>query len=147
MKPAALLALFSLFLQPVARAGTSPQEVAHDITVLADQHIVSDADYWRQNLVEGGRCEGEKVVVLLTELANMLEPKTAAADALSVLATRGIIGTPDYWEKHAVAGGICDARNVQILFNRTASRLPIPIPDSANATQLPVLPAEKMSDH
>lgn len=144
MKPAALLALLFLILQPAAHPATSPQQVAHDIRVLSEARIVSDADYWQQHLVEGGRCEGEKVAVLLTELANMLEPKTPAAEALRVLAARGIIGTPDYWEKHAVPAGVCDARNVQILFNRTASRLPIPIPESVKATPLPVLPAEGM---
>lgn len=147
MKCLAILALSLITLATPLCAATSPQQIAHDITALTDSKIVSDAAYWWEHLADGGKCDGAKVAVLITEIARMLEPGTTAEDALAVLSARGMIGTPDYWQQHAVAGGICDSKNVSILFNRAATRLPVPIPASVNATPLPILSAEKIRDH
>jgi hypothetical protein len=62
-------------------------------------------------------------------------------DAIAVLAERGIIGSPDYWTKNAVAGRACDAGNVAALLSHVVGRLPIEVPKSASAVPLDAVDA------
>jgi hypothetical protein len=112
------------------------EQVENDLALLVDHKVLAASDYWRDHLVEGGKCDGAKVAALLLQLARVFKPAAEASEAVAVLAEHGVIGSPDYWKTKAVAGGTCDAGNVAAVLNRVAARLPMPPPKSLSARPL-----------
>jgi hypothetical protein len=144
MKTFYLPLLFALLLTPFTATQAvefDPQLADRDVGTLADRKIITAPDYWRENLVRGGKCDGAKTGTLLVELACSFKPVTEVPDAISVLAEHSIIGSPDYWTKNAVAGRQCDAGNVAALLRHVSDRLPIEAPKSAGAAPLEAVDA------
>ena len=112
------------------------EQAENDLALLVDHKVLRASDYWRDHLVEGGKCDGAKVGALLLQLARVFKPAAEASEAVAVLTEHGVIGSPDYWRTKAVAGGTCDAGNVATVLNRVAARMPMPPPKSLSAKPL-----------
>ncbi|MDB6005387.1 MAG: hypothetical protein JWR15_2374 [Prosthecobacter sp.] len=145
MKHALILTLL-LALQVVSAVAAEPESTRDNIAILHERKVISEADYWVEHATEGGKCDGEKVAVLLVELVKVLKPVTNASEAIDVLVERALISSPDYWKKNAVAGGVCDGANVGIILSRIVGRLPVETPKSASAKPLEVTPLAKLQE-
>lgn len=121
-----------------------PDRVKADVSVLAEHHVIAHADYWLEHVVTGGKCDGQMVADLLTNLAKVFQPDVKPADAIDVLVEHGIIGGKEYWTKNAVAKGECAAGNVAVVLGRAAGRLPAKIPKSAASPPLEPTPAAQI---
>lgn len=130
-----LLATLTLFSH-----AASTQVTEADLEALAEKHIIDSPDYWRENATENGKCDGAKVVALLIKIAGVFKPVSTLDEALQVLTRQRVLGSPDYWQKTAVPGGLCVGKNVAIVLSRGAAQLPIEPPKSVNAK--PLEPAE-----
>jgi hypothetical protein len=144
MKLRLLFAALILFSIAAPAAELNRSQVLSDLKRLDGRQLVAEPGYWREHLVGGGKCDGAKVAGLLVELTKVFGPVTSPAEALTVLAQRHIISSPDYWQKNAVPGGECVAANVAIVLNRIAGQLPLEIPKSAKATPLEATPAAQL---
>ena len=142
-----LLPLAALHAAPKPAAGVADEQVQHDIAVLAERHILSMPDYWLTHIVAGGKCDGVKVATLLIEVARVFKPVTTTEEAIALIAQRGIIGQPDYWTKHAVAGETCAPVSVATILNHIVGRLPVPVPKSAKAAPLEPTPVARLKEH
>src|ERR1035437_6190512 len=110
---APLAALHAAETKPTNPAAeVAPEVVQHDIALLAEHHVISAPDYWLGHVVTGGKCDGAKVAKLLVEVAKVFKPVTTTQEAIALIAQRGVIGLPEYWTKHAVAGDVCAAISV-----------------------------------
>ena len=111
------------------RAAVEPESVQHDIALLVEAKVIGNPEYWSQKVAPGGKCDGAKVGALLMHAASVFRRSANVLDAVATLQERGIIGSPDYWLKNAVAERTCDAQNVATVLNRVVSRLPTkPVP-------------------
>jgi FAD dependent oxidoreductase len=153
MKQRLLVLIAFLFMPSAAlHAAAQPaavvadEQVQHDVAVLAERHLISAPDYWLEHVVAGGKCDGAKVATLLVELAKVFKPVATTEEAIALIARRGIIGQPDYWSKHAVAGETCAAVSVAIVLNHVTGRLPVPPPKSAKAAPLEPASAAQLKD-
>lgn len=120
-------------------AGAAPaglDRTDESITALHAQHFLSDPDYWRQNAIAEGKCDGGKVATMLVEVAQVFNPVATVGNAIDLLKQRGVIGSPDVWKKTAVFGNTASGTNVATVLNRCAARLPIEAPRSAKAPPL-----------
>lgn len=131
-----------LLALPVVSA--EPESTRDNIAALQKRSILSEPDYWLEHAVPEGKCDGAKVAVLLVELAKVMKPVKTTEEAIGVFIERGLIGTPDFWRKNAVPGGVCGGGNVAIVLARTAGRLPVEPPKSAGAKPLEATPLEKL---
>ena len=138
------LAVLHAASKPVA--GVADEQVQYDVTVLAEHHIISAPEYWLEHVVTGGKCDGAKVATLLVEVARVFKPVTTTEEAIAVITRYGIIGQPDYWAKHAVAGETCAPASVAVVLNHIVGRLPVPPPKSATATPLEPTPVTQLKD-
>ncbi len=107
---------------PVKPEDLEPQ-LAADLRLLVEHKLIRTYDYWIQHAVEQGACDGKNVAILLTNTARKLQPERPANEALAVCVEAGILSTVDYWQKHAVPGGICAGDNVQTIIRRIAQAL------------------------
>lgn len=128
---ALLLCIFAAF---PALAGTAVTET--DLDALAAKHIIEQPDYWREHAIEDGKCDGEKVAAMLIKAAGIFQPVGTVPEALDVLVKHRVLGSPDYWIKNAVPGGVCVGKNVAIVLSRSAGQLPLDPPPSAKAAPL-----------
>lgn len=94
-----------------------------DVQDLHERKLISSPDYWLENAVEGGFCDGDKVGALLLRAARTLEPNATQKDAVTVLAKNRIFGAPEYWEKNAVPGGKCAGHNVARVIRNIARHI------------------------
>ncbi|MFZ2276179.1 MAG: FAD-dependent oxidoreductase [Prosthecobacter sp.] len=133
-----------LMALPVVSA--EPESTHDNIAALQKRSILSEPDYWLKHAVPEGKCDGAKVAVLLVELAKVMKPVKTTEEAIGVFIERGLIGTPDFWRKNAVPGGVCGGGNVAIVLARAAGRLPVEPPKSASATPLEATPLEKLKN-
>lgn len=130
---AAFVFLFSLTAIVIA---ASTQVNEGDLDALTEKQIIESADYWRANATDDGKCDGGKVAALLIKIAGIFKPVTSLDEALEVLTRQRALGSPDYWKKTAVPGGVCAGKNVAIVLSRAAAMLPVDPPKSVNATPL-----------
>ncbi|MGV3663634.1 MAG: FAD-dependent oxidoreductase [Prosthecobacter sp.] len=86
-----------------------------DLQKLLERKLVSSVDYWIKNAVVGGRCDGEKVALMMLRAARLFDPAVKPAGVLDVMVRERIISTASYWQKTAVPGGVCDGKNVAIV--------------------------------
>lgn len=86
-----------------------------DLQKLLERKLVSSADYWLKHAVVGGKCDGEKVAIVMLRAARQFDPAVKPEGVLEVLTRERIIGTASYWQKAAVPGGVCDGKNVAIV--------------------------------
>jgi hypothetical protein len=86
-----------------------------DLQKLAARKLIDSPDYWAQNAVSGGKCDGSKVAELFTRAARSLDPTAAPESAIDVMVREHVVGSPDYWRKTAVPGGQCDGKNVAVV--------------------------------
>ena len=132
-----LRALFSLFLAfTIHSHAASTQFTEEDLAALVEKHIIESPDYWRENATETGKCDGARVASLLIKIAGIYKPVKTLDEALEVLTKQRVLGSPDYWKKTAVPGGVCVGKNVAIVLSRGAAQLPVDPPKSVNATPL-----------
>ena len=117
-------------------AAAAADRVADDIDALARWGYLDEPAYWKVHAVEGQSCEGEKVATLLVEIARVFEKTPDTEAALALLVKRGVISTPDYWRKTALAGGTCSGKNVATVISRCAVRLPVESPAYAGTAPL-----------
>lgn len=122
------------------------ESTGDNIAALRESKVIGEPDYWLEHAVAEGKCDGGKVAALLVELAKVLKPVTTTEEAIGVFIERGLISSPDYWRKNAVAGGVCGGANVAIVLGRIAARLPMKAPKSASAKPLEATPYEKLKD-
>lgn len=87
----------------------------HDLQKLLERRLVSSVDYWIKHAVVGGRCDGEKVALVMLRAARLFEPAVKPEGVLDVMVRQRIVGTASYWQKTAVPGGVCDGKNVAIV--------------------------------
>lgn len=143
MKHALIITLL-LILPVVSAVAAEPESTRENIAALHARKVISEPEYWLEHAVAEGKCDGAKVAVLLVELAKVLKPVTTTEQAMGVFIERGLIGSPEYWKKHAVPGAVCGGANVAILLGRVTSRLPMDPPKSASAKPLEATPLEKL---
>lgn len=124
--------------------GAEPESTKDDIALLQQRKVISEADYWLEHAMPEEKCDGEKVAGLLVELAKVLKPVKTTEEAIAVFIERGLLGSPDYWRKNAVAGGTCGGGNVAIILRRITARLPMEAPKSASAKPLEAMPFAKL---
>lgn len=86
-----------------------------DLQKLLERKLVSSVDYWIKHAVVGGKCDGEKVAIVMLRAARLFDPAVKPEGVLEVLTRERIIGTASYWQKTAVPGGVCDGKNVAIV--------------------------------
>lgn len=141
-----LKTLITVLLLAMPMASAEPESTRDNIAALQKRSILSEPDYWLENAVPEGKCDGAKVAVLLVELAKVMKPVKTTEEAIGVFIERGLIGTPDFWRKNAVPGGVCGGGNVAIVLARTAGRLPVEPPKSASAKPLEATPLEKLKN-
>ncbi len=139
-----LKTLITALLLALPVMSAEPESTRDNIAALQKRSILSEPDYWLEHAVPEGKCDGAKVAVLLVELAKVMKPVKTTEEAISVFIERGLIGTPDFWRKNAVPGGVCGGGNVAIVLARTAGRLPVEPPKSASAKPLEATPQEKL---
>lgn len=140
---AAVLAL--LAKTPLPAAPTRIDRTDESIAALSEHHFLSDPEYWQQNAIPTGKCDGAKVAKMLVDVAKVFKGAPATADeAIEVLAKHGVIGSPEVWHKSAVEGGSMNGANVATVLNRLAAKLPLPPPKSATATPLEATPPGKL---
>ena len=144
MKFTNLLARFILVL--AFTAGAHAGSLSDDIAALAEHGFLNNPEYWTENATPDGKCDGAKTASLLIKLAGVFKKVSSIEDALAVLEEHRVIGSPDYWKKSAVSGGTCVGKNVSVVINRCAARIPVPPPKSAKATPLEPMPADKLRD-
>ncbi|MDB6138843.1 MAG: hypothetical protein JWO94_1915, partial [Verrucomicrobiaceae bacterium] len=101
-----------------------PDQVQHDIAVLAEQKVIGNPEYWAEHLVTAGKCDGAKVAALLVHAGKVFKQVSTRDEAIAVLVERGIISAPDYWTKNALVERTCDSGNVAAVLNHLVSRLP-----------------------
>lgn len=118
--------------------------VRNDVEALAERHILDDPAYWIANATPDGKCDGAKVAGMLIKVASLTRPAADISQALTVLTQQRVIGTPDYWQKSAVPGGVCVGKNVAIVLSRAAALLPVEPPKSVNAKPLEPTPAANL---
>lgn len=129
-----------LFAFTIITHAASTQVNESDLEALAEKGIIESTDYWRQNAIEDGKCDGAKVAALLIKIAGIFKPVSTLDEALQVLTQQRVLGSPDYWQKTAVPGGVCVGKNVAIVLSRGAAQLPMDPPKSVHAK--PLEPAE-----
>ncbi len=139
-----LKTLITALLLALPVVSAEPESTRDNIAALQKRSILSEPDYWLEHAVPEGKCDGAKVAVLLVELAKVMKPVKTTEEAIGVFIERGLIGTPDFWRKNAVPGGVCGGGNVAIVLARAAGRLPIEPPKSASAKPLEATPLEKL---
>lgn len=139
-----LKTLITALLLALPVVSAEPESTRDNIAALQKRSILSEPDYWLEHAVPEGKCDGAKVAVLLVELAKVMKPVKTTEEAIGVFIERGLIGTPDFWRKNAVPGGVCGGGNVAIVLARTAGRLPVEPPKSASAKPLEATPLEKL---
>ncbi len=137
-----LLLVFS-FAITLACAGPV-DALKNDVAALSERHVLSEPDYWLANATPEGKCDGGKVAVLQVELVKIFTPVTSTEAAIEELIKRRIISSPDYWQKNAVAGGVCVGKNVAVVLGRCAGQLPVEQPKSVNAKALEATPSAKL---
>ena len=140
--------VMALLLSVAASQAVASDKLAaqRDLARLTERNLISDPEYWREHLLAESRCDGAKVGALLEDLAKAFKPAATIAEAIEVLVQRSVISSPDYWTKHAVAGQMCEAKNVAALLNRVARSLPLPPPKSAQAAPLEATPAASLKE-
>lgn len=114
----------------------SVDAVRNDVEALAERHVLNDPEYWIANATPEGKCDGAKVADLLIKVASLIKPASDLSQALAMLTQQRVIGSPDYWQKSAVPGGVCIGKNVAIVLSRSAALLPVEPPKSVNAKPL-----------
>lgn len=87
----------------------------HDLQKLLERRLVSSVDYWIKHAVVGGRCDGEKVALVMLRAARLFDPAVRPEEVLNVMTRERIISTASYWQKTTVPGGVCDGKNVAIV--------------------------------
>ncbi len=137
-----LLSFFTFTL--TALAVVEPETVQHDIFVLVEQKVISNPEYWTEHVVTGGKCDGAKVATLLIHAANTFKHTTTKDEAIAVMVEHGIIGSPDYWLKAAVADKTCDGTNVAAVLNRLVARLPGKLVKALTAAPLEPTPLDRL---
>lgn len=142
-----LKTLITALLMALPVVSAEPESTQDNIAALQKRSILSEPDYWLEHAVPEGKCDGAKVAVLLVELAKVMKPVKTTEEAIGVFIERGLIGTPDFWRKNAVPGGVCSGGNVAIVLARTAGRLPVEPPKSASATPLEATALEKLKSN
>lgn len=103
---------------PPAIDPTSGFEAALRTLVL--RRIIDAPEYWREHAVKGGTCDGGRVADLILRTARQLDPSATAGTAVRVIAGRGLVSAPDYWQAAAVAGKTCTGQNVASLIQNIA---------------------------
>lgn len=146
MKLKALFIILLLALNLASADGREAESTRENIAILVKRKVISEPDYWLEHATEGGKCDGAKVAALLVELVKVLKPVKTTEEALGVMVERGMIGSPEYWKKTAVAGGTCSGANVAIVLGRIADRLPMEAPKSAGAKPLEAMPFAKLKE-
>lgn len=86
-----------------------------DLQKLLERKIVSSVDYWVKHAVVGGKCDGEKVALVMLRAARLFDPAVKPEGVLDVMVRERIVSTASYWQKTAVPGGVCDGKNVSIV--------------------------------
>ena len=86
-----------------------------DLQKLLERKIVSSVDYWVKHAVVGGKCDGEKVALVMLRAARLFDPGVKPEEVVDVMVRQRIISTAAYWQKTAVPGGKCDGKNVSII--------------------------------
>jgi arylsulfatase A-like enzyme len=110
-------------LQPSKPSPLSDRQWKADLQLLADRKLIAAADDWPDR----SDIAGEQVAALLLRAAGHFQPATTSTEqAIAVLQQEGVLNSPDYWKKHAVAGQKCSAQNVARLVNKLATRLQSP---------------------
>jgi len=97
-----------------------------DLQKLVQRKLIDSPDYWAQNAVPGGKCDGAKVAGLLLNAARTFDATATPETAIEVLAGAHIFGSPDYWRKSAVPGSQCDGKNVAVVLRNLAKSSPPP---------------------
>lgn len=87
----------------------------NDLQKLLECRLVSSVDYWIKHAVVGGKCDGEKVAIVMLRAARLFDPAVKPEGVLEVMTRERIISTASYWQKTAVPGGVCDGKNVAIV--------------------------------
>lgn len=143
MRTLVLFVVFSLAFHAAAAPTSQPDGRVHTaVTELAERGLIASPSDWETQLAPGNMIDGAKVGPLLVSLANSLKPAKTLAEAVDVLAERGVISSTAYWNKQAVAGKTCDGKNLAEVIVRVAARQPVTPPKSVNAKPLaPVAPA------
>ena len=94
-----------------------------DLKKLVVRKIITDSSYWREHAEQGNQCDGEKVADLLLHAARAFQPVKTLKEATDVLAKQDVVGRPDYWLVHAVAGKRCDGGSVATLIRNLVVQL------------------------
>jgi hypothetical protein len=134
-----LFAHLSLFAAPPSAGQTSDS-----IAALHERHFLEDPEYWEQNAIADGKCEGAKVAKMLVEVAKVFQEVPTAEEAIDVLAKHGVIGSPIAWRKATAPGGSMIGTNVATVLNRCAAHLPVAPPKSASAAPLEATPPARL---
>lgn len=99
--------------EPAAMDVTS--NTVRDLQKLVQRKLIDSPEYWVQNAVPGGKCDGEKVAALFLRAAKAIDPSATAENSIDIMAKAGVFGSPDYWRKTAVPGATCDGKNVAVV--------------------------------
>lgn len=94
-----------------------------DVQLLVESQIISDADFWLVNAVNGSQVDGPRAAELMIAAARKFKPAGNVDEAMDVLKQEGILSSVAYWTQHAVAGERCNGANVARLINKIAQRL------------------------
>jgi hypothetical protein len=139
------LSLFCLAALPLSAASVQLDRTADSVAALQEHHLLTDAEYWQQNAVAGGKCDGTKVAKLLIEMAKIFKESPATTEeAIQVLLKHGVVSAPDAWRKGSAGGATMNGANVATVLTRCAAQLPMEPPKSASAAPLEPTPAAKI---
>ena len=90
---------------------------------LINDGILMSDDYWLKNAVETGKCDGEKVEIVMRKAAAKLSPRDTRHPA-DVLVEKNVSSSASYWKTHAKPGQFCDGGNVEKLLRGIDRKLP-----------------------
>jgi hypothetical protein len=104
-------------------SGDGDPRLMIDLQRLVARKVITDTNYWREHAEQGEQCDGDKVADLIVHAAKAFQPAKNLKEATDVLARHNVIGRPDYWLVHAVAGKRCDGGLVATLIRNLAVQL------------------------
>ena len=121
----ATLALRTAGAPASTATAVSVEQLRHDLSLLADRGLLDEPEVWVERLSAAPTCDGPQAAALLVQAARAFKPVGQAAEALDVLAKRGITSSPDYWLRATAPGKTCGSAQLAVLLGRIAARLPI----------------------
>jgi len=137
--------LFVLASQQAPAAPARLDRTDESIAALHARQFLSEPEYWQQNAMPTGKCDGAKVAKMLVEVTQVFKDSAKTTDeAITVLVKHGVISAPEAWIAGTAPGATMNGANVATVLSRCAAQLPMEPPKSAKAAPLEATPPARL---